>query len=133
VLKHVFCLLKQNNGRIKYLEKKLYDEKLPLVPQLFAAAGREHIEKYGSTSTHTAEISVKNYKHGSNNPYAQFQKIYSLKEIMDSPSICYPLSKLQCCPTSDGAAAVLVCNEEFVKKHKLEDQAVEVFIMCFRV
>jgi len=37
-----------------------------------------------------------------------------------------PLTKLQCCPTSNGAAAAIFCSEEFVKKHKLEDQAVEV-------
>jgi len=37
-----------------------------------------------------------------------------------------PLTKLQCCPTSNGGAAAIFCSEEFVKKHKLEDQAVEV-------
>ena len=39
--------------------------------------------------------------------------------------IHYPLTKLQCCPTSDGAAAVILCSEEFVKANKLEDQAAE--------
>lgn len=37
-----------------------------------------------------------------------------------------PLTKLQCCPTSNGAAAAILCSEDFVKKHKLEDQAVEI-------
>lgn len=39
--------------------------------------------------------------------------------------IHFPLTKLQCCPTSDGAAAAILCSEAFIKAHKLEDQAVE--------
>ena len=45
---------------------------------------------------------------------------------MKSPKIHEPLTKLQCCPTSDGAAAAIVCSEAFVKKHNLEGQAVEI-------
>lgn len=43
---------------------------------------------------------------------------------MKSPKIHGVLTKLQCCPTSDGAGAAIVCSEAFVKKHGLEDQAV---------
>lgn len=45
---------------------------------------------------------------------------------MNSPKIHYPLTKLQCCPTSDGAAAAVVCSEAFVLKHGLQNQAVEI-------
>lgn len=45
---------------------------------------------------------------------------------MKSTKIHYPLTKLQCCPTSDGAACAILASEEFVKKHGLEDQAIEI-------
>ena len=45
---------------------------------------------------------------------------------MDSPKIHEPLTKLQCCPTSDGAACAIICSEEFMLAHKLQDQAVEI-------
>ena len=61
-----------------------------------------------------------------NNPYAQFQTEYSLQEILDAPMIYEPLTKLQCSPTSDGSAAAILCSEDFVRKHGLEDQAVEI-------
>lgn len=48
---------------------------------------------------------------------------------MKSPKIFGPLTKLQCCPTSDGSAAVIIANEEFVRKHHLEPQAVEILAM----
>jgi acetyl-CoA acetyltransferase len=101
-------------------------EKAPPAPQLFGNAGREHMEKYGSTPLHFAKIGYKNHKHSVNNPYSQFQEEYSLEQILAAPMVYDPLTKLQCCPTSDGAAAVVLASEEFVKKHNLQDKAVEV-------
>jgi len=49
-----------------------------------------------------------------------------LDQIKQSPKVFDPLTKLQCCPTSDGAAAAILCDEEFVKKYGLEHQAVEI-------
>lgn len=108
------------------IETNQYDFKGPSAPQLFAGAGREHMQKYNSTQDHLSKISVKNYKHGSKNPYAQFQNEVSLEKVSQSPSICSPINKLHCCPTSDGAACAILCNEQFVIEHKLENQAVEV-------
>ena len=104
-----------------------YNDKIPSAPQLFGFAGKEHMEKYGSTQNHLSKISVKNYKHGSNNPYAQFQNPnINIKTVNNTKSICYPLNKLHCCPTSDGSACAILCNEEFVIKNKLQDNAVEI-------
>ena len=50
-----------------------------------------------------APIAEKNHRHSANNPYAQFQDEYTLEEILASPMVYEPLTKLQCCPTSDGA------------------------------
>ncbi len=102
----------------------------PGAPQIFGNAGREHMERYGTTPEHFAKIGHKNHKHSVNNPYSQFQDEYSLEDILNAPMVYEPLTKLQCCPTSDGAAAAVLCSEEFVKKHNLQKQAVEIVGMA---
>lgn len=101
----------------------------PMAVQLFANAGIEHMEKYGTKPEHFAKIAYKNHKHSVNNPRSQFQDEYSLQEIMNSRKVFGPFTMLQCCPTSDGAAAVIVASERFVRKHGLERQAVEILGM----
>lgn len=97
--------------------------------QPFGNAGEEHMKKYGSKPEHFMKIAQKSYKHSINNPYAQFQKEVTLDEIKNSEVIHRMLTKLQCCPTSDGSACAIFANEDFVKRHKLESQAVEVLAM----
>ena len=91
-------------------------DKAPPAPQLFGNAGREHMDKvriiplriadeflqFGTTKTQFAKIAQKNHKHSVNNPYSQFMDEYSLEDILKSPPVFDPLTKLQCCPTSDG-------------------------------
>lgn len=101
----------------------------PVTAQLFGNAGLEHMKKYGTKPEHFAKIAYKNHAHSTNNPYSQFQDKYTLEQIMNSPKVFGPLTKLQCCPTSDGSAAVVLASEEFVHKHKLEAQAVEILAM----
>ncbi len=93
---------------------------------MFGNAGRDHMEKYGSTPDHYAWIGWKNHKHSVNNPYAQFQDEYSLEDIKAAKMIHEPLTKLQCSPTSDGAAAAIVASERFVDEHELWEQAIEI-------
>ncbi len=102
----------------------------PPAPQFFGNAGREHMERYGTTPEHFAKIGWKNHKHSVNNPYSQFQDEYSLEQIMHAPMVYDPLTKLQCCPTSDGAGAAILATEDFVKKHGLQAQAVEILGMA---
>jgi acetyl-CoA acetyltransferase len=101
-------------------------EEAPAAPQMFGNAGREHMERYGSKPEHYAWIGFKNHKHSVNNPYAQFQTEYTLDEIKDSRMIHDPLTKLQCSPTSDGAACAIVASERFVDEHELWDGAIEI-------
>lgn len=101
-------------------------ETSPFAPQMFGNAGRDHMDKYGSQPEHYAWIGWKNHKHSVNNPYAQFQTEYSLQEIKDAKMIHEPLTKLQCSPTSDGAAAVVLASERFVDEHDLWDRAIEI-------
>ena len=102
----------------------------PPAPQMFGNAGLEHMEKYGTTAEQFAKIGWKNHKHSVNNPYSQFQEEYSLADILSAPTVFGPLTKLQCCPTSDGAGAAIVASESFVVEHGLEDKAVEIIGMA---
>jgi acetyl-CoA acyltransferase len=101
-------------------------EDSPFAPQMFGNAGRDHMDKYGSEPEHYAWIGWKNHKHSVNNPYAQFQTEYTLQEIRDARMIHEPLTKLQCSPTSDGAAAVVLASERFVDEHDLWERAIEI-------
>lgn len=98
----------------------------PVTLEMFARAGQEHMQRYGSTPDHFAWIGWKNHHHSVNNPYAQFQKDFTLEEVRDSPAVAPPLTKLQCSPTSDGAAASILASERFVDEHDLWDRAIEI-------
>ncbi|MCW2600173.1 MAG: lipid-transfer protein [Frankiales bacterium] len=98
----------------------------PVTAQFFGNAAREHMDRYGSTPEMFATVAVKNHRHSVNNPRAQFRDEYTLAEVMESRMIHDPLTKLQCSPTSDGAAAAIVASERFVQAHGLQSQAVEI-------
>jgi sterol carrier protein 2 len=108
------------------VEERGFEPKAPAAPQMFGNAGLEHMERYGTTAEQFAKIGWKNHKHSVNNPYSQFRDEYTLQEILDSPTVYGPLTKLQCCPTSDGGGAAIIASEDFVRAHGLEAQAVEI-------
>ncbi len=105
---------------------EIFEFAMPPAPYMFGAAGREHMEKYGTTAEQFAKIGWKNHKHSVNNPYSQFQDEYSLEDIQNATTIYEPLTKLMCSPTSDGSAAAILASERFVEQHGLGDQAVEI-------
>ncbi|KAH7142210.1 thiolase-like protein [Dactylonectria macrodidyma] len=115
-LKSVWDDRPSSSGRFaaKMAELVGIEKKAPLTAQYFANAGREYMEKYGATAEDFAEIGRISHEHSKNNPYAQFRQTYSLKEILDSPTIFAPLTKLQCSPTSDGAAAAVIVSQRFL-------------------
>ncbi len=98
----------------------------PPTAQIFGNAAREHMERYGTTTEQLALVGVKNHRHSADNPYAQFRDVYTLQEVLAARQIHRPLTKLQCSPTSDGAGAVVVASERFVRAHGLQDRAVEI-------
>ncbi len=89
----------------------------PPAAQMFGGAGREHMQKYGTTPRQLAKIAAKNRKHAVDNERSQFRVASTVDEILAAPMIFDPLTKFQCCPTTDGAAAAVVCSEAFAKKH----------------
>ncbi|MCM1972099.1 beta-ketoacyl synthase N-terminal-like domain-containing protein [Streptomyces sp. G1] len=101
-------------------------EMSPPTAQIFGNAAREHMKLYGTTAAQLAAVGAKNHRHSANNPNAQFQDVYTVEEILAAKTIHEPLTKLQCSPTSDGAAAAVVVSERFVEQHGLGDRAVEI-------
>ncbi|MFE3885794.1 lipid-transfer protein [Streptomyces lydicus] len=101
-------------------------EMTPPTAQIFGNAAREHMERHGTTAEQLAAVGAKNHRHSAHNPYAQFQDVYTVEDILAARTIHRPLTKLQCSPTSDGAAAAVVASERFVREHGLADRAVEI-------
>uniref|UniRef100_A0A914GYM0 Sterol carrier protein 2 n=1 Tax=Globodera rostochiensis TaxID=31243 RepID=A0A914GYM0_GLORO len=99
----------------------------PITSQMFGNAGREHMEKYGTRREHFAKIAYKNHLHSVHNPKSQFQKKFSLDEVVNARKIYDYMGLLECSPTSDGAAAVVICSERFLEQNpQLKGQAVEI-------
>jgi acetyl-CoA acetyltransferase len=90
---------------------------LTVVPMRYAVIGMEHMQRYGTTREQFAQISVKNHAHAVHNPYAHHARAVTLEQVLASRMICDPINVLQCSPVSDGAAAVVVCSESFLKRH----------------
>jgi len=91
-------------------------------PSSYALMATAHMHEYGTTREQLSMVSVKNHKYGALNPHAHLQKEVTLEESMKSPIICHPLNLYDCCPISDGAAAIVMANEE--KARKLNDTPV---------
>lgn len=98
----------------------------PITTQFFGNAAIEHMKKYGTTPEQLAAVAVKNHEHSTRNPLAQFQDAYTLEQVLADKAVHGPLTRSQCSPMSDGAAAAVVVSEEYVKAHGLEDQAIEI-------
>ena len=89
----------------------------PFAAQMFGGAGREYQWRHGTQMETFAKIAAKARKHAANNPYALFNNELSVDEILSSPMIFNPLTRYQCCPPTCGAAAAVLCSEEFAQKH----------------
>ncbi len=89
----------------------------PFAAQMFGGAGREYRWKYGTKRETFAKISEKARKHASKNPFALFTQTLSVDEILASDEVFDPLTRFQCCPPTCGAAAAIVCSDEFARKH----------------
>ncbi|MFE6860892.1 lipid-transfer protein [Nocardia sp. NPDC057668] len=91
----------------------------PFAAQYFGGAGREYCEKYGMDSKVFAQIAVKARKHAANNPYAVFRDRVTVEEVLASPPIYGPLTRLQCCPPTCGAAAAVLVSADYARRHGL--------------
>ncbi|RVT86646.1 thiolase family protein [Rhodobacteraceae bacterium CCMM004] len=82
-----------------------------VMPALYAMRAERFLFERAETPDLLARVSVKARRHGAANPFAQYQKEVTAEDVLNSRPIAGPLTLLQCCPTGDGAAAVVVVSE----------------------
>ena len=85
-------------------------------PGLFASIARAYMTSYKANEEDLANVAVKNHENGILNPKAHVQRKITVDDVLKSPVVASPLKLYDCCPFSDGASAVILCNEEFAKK-----------------
>jgi acetyl-CoA C-acetyltransferase len=85
-------------------------------PGVFALIARAHMDKHGTTEEQMAHVAVKNHRHGALNPKAQFRKEITVDMVLNSAYVADPLKLLDCCPFTDGGAAVVLAAEEVARK-----------------
>ena len=94
------------------------------MPALYAMRAQRYMRDYGINPAQLAGVSVKNRKHGALNPDAQMRKPVSVEEVLGSRLVADPFTLLQCCPTGDGAAAIVLASSKIAKQ--IRSDAVEV-------
>jgi benzoylsuccinyl-CoA thiolase BbsB subunit len=87
-----------------------------LMPAVYAMRARRHMMEYGTSIEQLAKIAVKNHHNSVHNPRAQYQREYTIEEVLNSRMIADPLTILHCCPTGDGAAAVVLAATEIAPR-----------------
>ncbi len=93
------------------------DTMLGLVtPASFALRARRHMDEFGTTPEQLAMVSVKSRFHSALNPAAQFSKAVTVEEVLASPMIADPLTRLQSCPIADGASALILCSATLARR-----------------
>jgi acetyl-CoA acetyltransferase len=87
-----------------------------VAPATFGIRARRHMMEFGTTERQLALVAVKNRAHAGLNPDAQFRDPVTVEDVLASPMVADPLTRLQCCPIADGAAAVVLCSPETAKR-----------------
>lgn len=95
------------------------DTQLGMVtPAGFALRAQRHMHEFGTTAEQMAQVTVKSRQHAALNPMAQFRQPESLESVLSAPLIADPLTRSQCCPIADGAAAVIVASDHYASRFK---------------
>ncbi|MCK5053075.1 MAG: hypothetical protein KAR65_02280, partial [Anaerolineales bacterium] len=82
----------------------------------YAMMVTRHMKEFGTTVEQMAHVSVKNHINAFSNPYAQKRNRYSIEDVRNAVMIAWPLTRLDICVMSDGAAATILASEEGIKK-----------------
>jgi acetyl-CoA C-acetyltransferase len=90
-------------------------------PAYYAVHAVQHMAKYGTTEEDLALVAVKNHRYGAMNPLAHLQQEITVEKVLNSSVIAWPLKLYDCCPITDGSAALVLASEEKVKELGVED------------
>ena len=100
------------------LEKEDFEVTHGLVmPALYGMRARRYMHEYGLTEEQLAGVAVKAHKHGARNPEAQFRNEVTLEQVMGARKIAEPFTLLHCCPSGDGASAVVICSMDKARQY----------------
>ncbi|WP_129116164.1 thiolase domain-containing protein [Halegenticoccus tardaugens] len=91
---------------------------------VYAQMASAYMREHGAEKEDLSRVAVKNHANGAQNPHAQLGFECTLEDAMNAPDVAAPLNLYHCCPTTDGASAVLVANESVA--HELSDAPVRV-------
>ncbi len=105
-------------------------EKRSMFMDFYAAFARQHMQRYGTTKEQFGRIAVKNHFHGSLNPHAQYREVYTLEDILNSPLVAEPLTRLMCSPIGDGAAAAVLCSADQAQQFTSKPVHVLASVLC---
>jgi len=87
-------------------------------PSLFAMAANRYFNTYGIDKHALAKVAIKNHHNGTMSPKAHFQMEVTEDQVVNAPLICSPLGLFDCCPTTDGAAAAIICRADLAKSFR---------------
>lgn len=110
--------LRQDN-RQQEPTSKVEPSKRSIFVDDYVSMALKHMKTYGTTQQQIACICSKNHFHSSLNPLAQYQKKFSVKEVLEAPEVVWPLTRPMCSPIGDGAAAVVVVSDAFARRHNI--------------
>ncbi len=101
-------------------------------PHIFALAANRYFKKHGASKATLAKVAVKNHHHGTLSPKAHLRMEVTEETVLKAPLIYSPLGLFDCCPTTDGAAAVLLCRADLASQlcdHPIYVKAVELAVV----
>jgi acetyl-CoA C-acetyltransferase len=93
---------------------------------LAAMIARRYMHDYGLTRDELSLVPVKAHRNGAKNPLAHFQKELTVEQVSKARLVADPLTLYDCCPTSDGAASVVVASDKAMKEHGFLDRSIQV-------
>lgn len=91
-----------------------------LFMDVYAALAKAHMKRFGTTQRQIAAVAAKNHQHSVHNPRAQFQRPFSIEEVLRASPVVYPLTVPMCSPVSDGASAVIVATGSAISRYNLD-------------
>src|SRR3546814_8453418 len=116
-LQEYFTDLPSPLGRFTEIADRLIDaDNAPMALKLFGGAGAEYQQRYGAKDETFAMISVKARRHARHNEHAIFRDEVTVEEVLASPRMLGPLTRLQCCPPTCGGAAAVLVSENFARR-----------------
>ncbi|OPY67517.1 MAG: 3-ketoacyl-CoA thiolase [Syntrophorhabdaceae bacterium PtaU1.Bin034] len=96
--------------------KKKKSRERSIFMDFYASLALEHMEKYKSTQRQLAVIASKNHYHSTMNPLAQYQNSLTIEEVLEAPEVVWPFTTPMCSPIGDGAAAMVICSDEYARR-----------------